>query len=192
MVKEARDLTGKTFGKLTVIERAQPNKQKRTRWHCECECGNAVVVSDWNLVSGLTKSCGCLRRETASEMHKKSHGEASFNALFSTYKRHANAQNVAFELSEDEFRQLISSDCFYCGSAPSNVFKNKSGNGDLIYNGIDRLDPTKGFVIDNVVPACADCNCAKGTRSVDDFIAWIKRVNNHICAREKESGVDQV
>lgn len=56
--KEAEDLSGQCFGKLTVIERAK-NKGKATMWHCRCECGNETIVSAGHLKEGATKSCGC-------------------------------------------------------------------------------------------------------------------------------------
>lgn len=52
------DLTGRNFGKLTVLERAE-NKWKLTAWLCKCECGNTCVVLSQNLRNGQTKSCGC-------------------------------------------------------------------------------------------------------------------------------------
>lgn len=53
-----QDLTGKRFGKLTVIERA-PNSKNRVVWLCECDCGNRKEITAYNLVHGFTKSCGC-------------------------------------------------------------------------------------------------------------------------------------
>jgi hypothetical protein len=57
------DLTGRTFGRLTVKSRAA-NKGHGSRWHCECECGRKTVVFGWVLTAELTKSCGCLRNKT--------------------------------------------------------------------------------------------------------------------------------
>ena len=56
------DLTGKKFGFLTVIQRAQTNtKSGHAQWECECDCGNAnIIVSGSHLRSGHTQSCGCL------------------------------------------------------------------------------------------------------------------------------------
>ena len=58
------DLTGKKFGKLTVVKR-QPNHitpsgQTKAMWLCLCDCGNETIVSSQDLKSGHTKSCGCL------------------------------------------------------------------------------------------------------------------------------------
>lgn len=56
------DETGKTYGYLTVIERA-PNKDNRAMWRCRCKCGNETVVSGKALRRGTTQSCGCLKIE---------------------------------------------------------------------------------------------------------------------------------
>lgn len=53
------DLTGQTFGKLTVLRRDQTSKHGAARWVCQCECGNLVTVVSDSLRSGHTKSCGC-------------------------------------------------------------------------------------------------------------------------------------
>lgn len=58
------DLTGKRFGRLTVIERDyDPKKTKHKKyvyWKCVCDCGNKKSVGSQALRSGRTKSCGCL------------------------------------------------------------------------------------------------------------------------------------
>lgn len=55
------DLTGQVFGKLTVLEPAEW-KNGISCWRCRCECGNEAVVRYTNLISGHTKSCGCLQK----------------------------------------------------------------------------------------------------------------------------------
>ena len=54
------DLTGKQFGKLTVI-RYSGSERNRSVWECECECGNIVKVNQMELQRGDSLSCGCLR-----------------------------------------------------------------------------------------------------------------------------------
>ena len=61
------DLIGQKFGRLTVIERDY-SKKNGTYWLCQCECGNQKIVESRNLRRGLTKSCGCLQKERASEV----------------------------------------------------------------------------------------------------------------------------
>lgn len=57
------DMTGHHYGKLAVIGRS-PNRRSVVLWLCKCECGGKAVVRAFNLSHGLTRSCGCLRRET--------------------------------------------------------------------------------------------------------------------------------
>lgn len=59
------DLTGKRYGKLTVLERVQTSK--KTKWKCKCDCGNEVVVASDNLRSGHSRSCGCLKLEEVTK-----------------------------------------------------------------------------------------------------------------------------
>lgn len=60
------DLTGQTFGKLTVLEEAQErNRSGSVCWVCQCECGNIVIVNGDNLRRNHTKSCGCQKKESA-------------------------------------------------------------------------------------------------------------------------------
>jgi hypothetical protein len=58
------DLTGKTFGRLTVIDRSANNKNGHTRWNCMCDCGNATIADAANIKNGNTKSCGCAKKDS--------------------------------------------------------------------------------------------------------------------------------
>ncbi|SMC38217.1 hypothetical protein SAMN02745168_0607 [Papillibacter cinnamivorans DSM 12816] len=60
-MKYPRDLSGLVFARLLVIERHHSAPHVGSYWLCECECGKRVIVSRNNLVTGRTKSCGCLK-----------------------------------------------------------------------------------------------------------------------------------
>ena len=67
------DLTGRRFGRLTVIERAESEftgGEPQAVWRCHCDCGQESFVISANLRSGGTKSCGCLRREVMQKRAK--------------------------------------------------------------------------------------------------------------------------
>lgn len=53
------DLTGQRFGKLTVREKLPPLSDRRTRWLCDCDCGNSCVVNSYALRKKNQQSCGC-------------------------------------------------------------------------------------------------------------------------------------
>jgi hypothetical protein len=72
---------------------------------------------------------------------------------------------------------MIKGHCSYCGSEPRNVAK--AFNGDFGYNGLDRIDNTKGYEPGNVVTCCFICNNAKRTLSVAEFMGWAKALYEH-------------
>ena len=57
-----KDLAGQRFGRLLVLEEAD-SIDDRTRWRCKCDCGVVCDILTTNLTGGITKSCGCLRKE---------------------------------------------------------------------------------------------------------------------------------
>lgn len=67
------DMTGKKIGRLTVLKRDESKPRGhgyRVSWICKCDCGNIVSVEGTNLRQGNTKSCGCLQKETISNIRK--------------------------------------------------------------------------------------------------------------------------
>lgn len=56
------DLTGSTFGRLTVVERSSNTKDGKARWLCQCSCGTQTIVTGRDIRSGHSQSCGCLKR----------------------------------------------------------------------------------------------------------------------------------
>ena len=70
------DLTGKQFGRLIVIGRAENAKNGNVRWYCQCDCGEIVIVGRKELRSGDTNSCGCLKKEIIAALNMK-HGESN-------------------------------------------------------------------------------------------------------------------
>ena len=61
------DLTGKRFGRLTVIKRIDNNKFNQIRYLCQCDCGNKTIVIGCNLKSGHTQSCGCIMKGSCAK-----------------------------------------------------------------------------------------------------------------------------
>ena len=78
------DLSGKKFGRLLVLERAE-NHGRETYWKCRCDCGNIKEINGAKLKNGHTKSCGCLSKETTSEKFK-THGMSN-TRLYRIYKK---------------------------------------------------------------------------------------------------------
>lgn len=71
------DLTGRRFGKLVVLSRAD-DKKGQVMWNCLCDCGNERIVNGGNLRNGRTISCGCYRKQCEMERakQKETHAES--------------------------------------------------------------------------------------------------------------------
>jgi len=61
------NLTGRKFGRLTVISFVDQDKYYNKKWLCRCDCGNEKTIFENALRSGATRSCGCYFREATSK-----------------------------------------------------------------------------------------------------------------------------
>jgi hypothetical protein len=87
---------GQQYGRLTVVElaRSAPNGKW---WRCQCECGTMTEVTGTRLASGHTRSCGCLRAETAKGLGKGQDRGSIRHPLYGTWasmKARCNNPNI--------------------------------------------------------------------------------------------------
>lgn len=88
------------------------------------------------------------------------------------------------KLDFEQFYQLVTAKCYYCGADPSNTrnLSNKQSSqkakneGTFIYNGLDRINNNLPHDYENVVPCCKYCNSAKMQLSLEDFYSWINKL----------------
>jgi len=78
-------LIGKRFERLIVIQRTDNDKWRHSRWLCQCDCGNEIIVLGYDLKRGHTKSCGCLQKEQIIKSNTK-HGHAKRGKITGFYK----------------------------------------------------------------------------------------------------------
>lgn len=92
------DIQGKTFGRLRVIEQDMSASSHEAKWLCECTCGKRISTYGSGLRSGNTRSCGCLRKEIASN-NFRTHGKSKerlYNAWLMMTQRTTNPKNDAY------------------------------------------------------------------------------------------------
>lgn len=75
------DLTGQRFGRLVVIELEKLNNRHQAVWKCKCDCGNEIAVHSYRLRTGVTQSCGCLKKERISQASVKNLTGQTFGHL---------------------------------------------------------------------------------------------------------------
>ena len=170
---------GQTYGRLKVIAFHHSDKRWRKHYECECICGEKKVVQGVLLKSGNTKSCGCLKRERAREKCLP-HGTAAMRQVIAGDKDKAKKAGIEYKLTVPQFRAIAEGQCFYCGKYGTNTKKSPHGSGDYSYNGLDKIEPTKGYVLSNVVSACKRCNFAKSNMSQGEFMQWIRTAYDHL------------
>lgn len=170
------DLTGMTFGRLTVLSMAFV-KNRETLWMCSCICGTTCVKLGRNISKGRTISCGCATTRLKP-------GEAGLNRVFKAYIQGSRERGLPFDLTKSEFKYITSEPCHYCGTLPKQVstatnakssHENKR-HGTYIHNGIDRKDNSLGYLLTNSVPCCKICNRAKSGMAYDEFVAYIDNI----------------
>lgn len=107
--------------------------------------------------------------------------ESVFNSLLSSYKGMAKNRNISFALTKEEFSNICSQNCYYCGQVPIETVSSKSRNRTNTpykHNGVDRVDSSKGYILSNVVSCCGMCNLMKNHFNLSDFLNKIKEIYN--------------
>jgi hypothetical protein len=80
------DLTGRKFGRWTVLYRAASRGNHRF-WRCRCECGAEKDINTAILIGGVTRSCGCLRSDSPAIRRGPRHPAWKGDAAGSDTKR---------------------------------------------------------------------------------------------------------
>lgn len=153
-----KDITGKVFGRLTVIEPTKQRQHGAVIWKCKCQCGNdEVYASRANLEQGYTSSCGCLKSEIVSKISKETKPKdikgqkfGRLTALESTDKRDNGyvVWQCICECDNETYvniHNLVSGNTLSCGClnseiAKENAVKNISKHKENNYVAGTRLD----------------------------------------------------
>ncbi len=97
-------------------------------------------------------------------------------------KKNATQRNLTWNIEETSFYELIKQPCDYCQQPPT-----------LETTGVwlDRLDNTKGYELDNVVPCCGRCNTSKSNNFTPE--EWKVMVKAYLQYKlEAPTGIDPV
>lgn len=185
MARKFNIKAGEIYGRYKTIEKVPyttPNGTVEQRWKCEnIETGAISYKRNRSLDE---RSQEDLMSDIENQMLVKHnlHQMGLRKALFIEYQSNADSRNHQFLLTFEEFNNLISGDCFYCGTKPKiknggHLEKRKhKGQPDLYTNGIDRINSNGDYTIDNCVPCCSMCNKMKNVYSKNDFLNHIKNI----------------
>lgn len=170
-----QDLTGQSFNYWNVIEYHSVSK-----YLCECICGNRSIVARFQLINGISKSCGCMRHLQIAESTENRLGrnqvETARLQVIEEYKKRARDTGREFDLSDQDLDELFSGNCFYCQRPPSNRKKTANKQDGFVYSGIDRTNNDKGYTKENTVSCCVTCNTSKRAMSKEVFLDHCRKV----------------
>lgn len=176
----AIDLTGRKFGRLTVISRAENDKHNKARWICQCDCGSTKDIGSWELRKEHSKSCGCLRKEATTSRNKKS----PYFWIYTMALQHAKASNKEFRLTYEDIVEFTTiTECHYC----KNHIKWEMHGTKHAYHGyrLDRMDNSVGYTKENCVVCCNLCNRIKGNQFTHDEMMEIGKFVRGILDKRK-------
>lgn len=184
------DLTGKKFGKLTVLAISdERGKRNQVKWICKCDCGKKHVVTGESLRNGKSKSCGCLKKNAYNKIKDRELALWKFLYSSTIKKRNKEKGFTQTDITIERFIEISKQKCFYCGQEPQNIVKDISRSRKKIlvssttikFNGLDRINSKEGYFNNNVITCCEKCNRAKNTMTQKEFKEWIVKVYNNYC-----------
>jgi len=172
------DLSGKSFGDLTVLELVRGTGDRHSSsirwfWKCQCKCGNICYKSEADLIKTKQTQCGACARKYVGSLIKLPDQLSEWHREYRVLKRNARMRNYTCELTFENFMDLCKQPCYYCGSDP---IQRPSG---LIKNGVDRFDNTQGYTVENSVSCCPECNTIKLDYSYDFLMSHIEKMLKH-------------
>lgn len=171
-----KDETGNRYGKLTVLSFVRTNKLT-SFWKCLCDCGKSIITRGNTLRSGQVKSCGKCNIFVVNE-------ESVFKRRWRSIKSGARKRKLIVEITYEDFKEMAKLPCYYCRTEPTKSWiKSRAvdadGNTIVAYadlHGLDRLDSTIGYTIENVVTCCLICNRMKSDLSVEQFYRKVSEI----------------
>ncbi len=154
------DLTGKTFGRLTVLGRDGAGGRIRVYWKVKCSCplGTVKSISGKHLTEGKIIGCGCMQKIRRASMVKPF--MSLYNALKGTTKRR---RGVEISLTFEEFLEFTKiPNCHYCNRVLH--WPDRMVHGEPFGHNLDRKDNNLGYSKTNCVTCCGVCNKSRGDR----------------------------
>ena len=175
---DVQDFIGYKVGSLTVIKfleekRLESGKRYDHYYLCRCTCGRygpfiRRVLKSKPVVTSNTICCTECRKERLKgnrvAIKYDNDLDRHIGIVYSNYKSKCNKKKWKFDLSFNEFKDLVLKECWYCGLKPNNHRKLKIGPKSYSrenLSGIDRIDSTIGYIVNNCRPCCEGCNLAK-------------------------------
>jgi len=154
-----------------------------------CEFEEWMRKLNSNIQSGMKQSFEIFDKFIDTIEKEKSEDELvvmkrTQQLVLNNYKKGAKIRNLEFEMEEQLFYELIKLNCSYCGEPPSNGIRIPKNHHNLSlgyysqiyrYSGLDRINSSKGYSIENCLACCKKCNYSKNDLPLQEWFDWILR-----------------
>lgn len=164
--KHVIDLTGRKFGKLTVIKFNGINRLHSSLWECLCECGKMTEVIAANLKNSITRSCGCLKYENQYKSIE--------NKAYGYHVSDCKKRGFKFHLPKDIYLEIARQPCTYCGEF--SIRKNTTTGVEMKLNSVDRINNDPWYLIPGCQSLCFICQRMKNVMPHYEFMEHIKKI----------------
>lgn len=177
---EVLKIENENFKVLSIDEEGTKKNTRHTKYFVQCKKCGEIFSRRASVIRTSLNSIQC------SNCRKNRNGK-SLNTLqykaYCYYKSGATKRNLEWNLTEEQFKKLIQGNCKYCNSKPSKKQTVSYKDEFELINGIDRIDSSKGYTIENCVSCCTHCNVMKLDMSLNDFEEHISKIYKHIFLR---------
>ena len=153
---------GSRFDRLIVLEQIAERKRKNIQYLCLCDCGEKSIVTSTRLIRGVTRSCGCMKRENL-----KTHGLSRLPEYNNWCGMKARCNNK----NHPRYKEWGGNGIKVCKEWDDSfeVFFNDMGARPYGFNSIDRIDPLKGYSKEN-------CRWANNQVQSENRVSFVRRI----------------
>jgi hypothetical protein len=151
------------------------NAERNVKYLVECPICKNSNLKYGNTLSKIKYGCS----KCYANALKRTDSLPAVTKAFNSLKSNAKSRNIKVEINLNEFYEIASKNCFWCGNPPQIKYGPKKWQQSVQLSGIDRKHNDIGYTLKNSVACCYDCNRAKSDLSLDLWKFWIIRIVKH-------------
>lgn len=170
-MRERKHNIGDVINNQTIVDYKWEGKDGAYLVRCNCGYERYLRASTISVNQGGCKMCKT----------KKTDASRSITAAWGTLNGNAKRRGYSVEITKEEFVEISTKSCFYCGEDPKDVKWRHIPEwaAPAKINGIDRRNNSIGYTMENSVACCSRCNRSKSNDDESEFLSWLKRAYQH-------------
>ena len=172
--------TNDVIGNLTFVKYIGSTKKCA---NFKCKCGTSYTTNTYSVISGKTKSCGCLKKKRLQELNWNGFKQIS-GKFWHDFKKNAQDRNIKFDLTMKELWDIYIKQNKKCKLSNLDIRFPKNSNYTIdnkstFSASVDRIDYNIGYIAANIQIIVKEINYMKRQMNNENFILMCKIINNH-------------